>query len=187
MIPGVVSIAAILAKVLTLWMPMAWLQWLLATLNGMPEAAARTTAAFVKSSTGVRQALFLARDELRNITADRWDDDLWGVSKANKSGGKRTKLFFYFGEHDYWVANETRDQLIAARASTGAAGDRSKPMMEIDRRGIDHAFCLSAFLTGNPERAYWLTSRRTEQANRAQGRGLRAADCSVQLVIMSHE
>lgn len=80
-----------------------------------------------------------------DISTDRWSDDLWGVTKSNtesQMNNDRTKLFFYFGEQDHWVANRTRDELIAARASTGRAGDEDKPFMEVDRGGMPHGFCI---------------------------------------------
>jgi hypothetical protein len=70
---------------------------------------------------------------MKTITADAWDDELWGLSK----------LYFYFGTDDHWVANETRDELIAARAATGQPGDDDKPTMEIDTHGTPHGFCIS--------------------------------------------
>jgi len=154
MIPRMVFVAALLAKLLTFWIPAAILQWVLHTLNGMPAEAAHTTAAFIKSTMGVTQALYLAKDELSSITTDRWDDDLWGVTKESKDVGKRTKLFFLFGQNDYWVADETRDQLIAARASSGEAEDAGKPVMNIDDGGVGHSFCLSKSLPAQIVRVF---------------------------------
>lgn len=80
---------------------------------------------------------------MKTITADAWDDELWGISKAQGSDNDKTKLYFYFGTDDHWVANETRDELIAARAATGKTGDEDKPTMEIDTHGTPHGFCIS--------------------------------------------
>jgi pimeloyl-ACP methyl ester carboxylesterase len=89
---------------------------------------------------------YLAGHEMRTITADTWDDELWGLSKAQNSNSDKTKLYFYFGTNDHWVADETRDELIAARAATGQAGDENKPTMEIDTHGTPHGFCISKSL-----------------------------------------
>jgi hypothetical protein len=85
---------------------------------------------------------YLAGHEMKTITADVWDDELWGLSKAQNTSDK-TKLYFYFGTNDHWVADETRDELIAARAATGQAGDEDKPTMEIDMHSTPHGFCIS--------------------------------------------
>ena len=84
---------------------------------------------------------YLARDELTTITTDRWDDEIWGVEAAEQKTAANTKLFFYFAAKDHWVADTTRDQLIAARAATGQTGKGSKPIMEID--DVPHGWCLS--------------------------------------------
>jgi hypothetical protein len=80
---------------------------------------------------------------MKAITADVWGDELWGLSKAQTSSDNKTKLYFYFGTDDHWVADETRDELIATRAGTGEAGDEDKPTMEIDTHGTPHGFCIS--------------------------------------------
>jgi len=78
----------------------------------------------------------MARDEVQEITEDRWDEDLWGTSAM--SPYSKTKLIFYFGQSDHWVADHTRDELITARA--GRENDRWKPKMIIDDEGIPHGF-----------------------------------------------
>lgn len=80
---------------------------------------------------------------MKTITVDAWDDELWGISKAQKPDSNKTKLYFYFGTDDHWVANETRDELIAARAATGKTGNEDKPTMEIDTHSTPHGFCIS--------------------------------------------
>ncbi|GAB7343765.1 hypothetical protein MBLNU457_1739t1 [Dothideomycetes sp. NU457] len=140
-VPRSVLVLAAVAKLLTFWIPFSWMLALIQTLLGMPSEAATTTAAFVKSAMGVTQALYLAKNELDVITTDMWDDEVWGVEKA-KGKSKRPKMFFYFGENDHWVADKTRDDLIAARASKEVVGDEDKPVMEIDKQGVGHDFCI---------------------------------------------
>jgi len=62
-----------------------------------------------------------------------------------------TRLYFYWSADDHWVAASTRDQLIAARGRNGGGnggisslGEACKPVMEIDRYGIPHAFPVVA-------------------------------------------
>lgn len=105
----------------------------------------------------------MARDELRTITHDRFDDNIWGTADsgpmqthdiASKSseaaiapaiglGHKRNppRLFFYFGQNDHWVADQTRDALIASRG-TKDPGSKG-PWMEVDEGGVPHGFCLT--------------------------------------------
>jgi hypothetical protein len=105
----------------------------------------------------------LAKDELESITEDKWDEDIWGLEHEDAVNiVEIPKLIFYFGAHaslpsryeigfqltdsqDHWVANNTRDTLIAAR---GKRKDclSSKPIMLVDENGIGHEFCISEFL-----------------------------------------
>lgn len=115
----------------------------------MPPESASVTTAFLQTKGGVRQALYLAQHEMQTITTDKWDDEIWGVVTDNAKVSERTKLFFLFGTDDHWVADETRDELIAARAARaaggegGEVGEEGKPFMEIDESGIPHGFCIS--------------------------------------------
>lgn len=84
----------------------------------------------------------MAKDEMNEITEDRWDEDVWGA--ATESESPRPKLIFYFGKRDHWVADHTRDELIAARAYQDG-GEEWKPRMLIDEEGIPHSFPISKF------------------------------------------
>ena len=46
-------------------------------------------------------------------------------------------------KQDHWVADHTRDALIAARAQTKDNLASSKPIMMIDQDGVPHGFCIS--------------------------------------------
>ena len=83
----------------------------------------------------------MARDEMREITEDRWDEDIWGSSAASIER-PCPKLIFYFGTNDHWVANRTRDELIASRASKEGESENWKPKMLIDDEDIPHSFCI---------------------------------------------
>ncbi|KAK5107260.1 hypothetical protein LTR62_001576 [Meristemomyces frigidus] len=124
----------------------------MALITGMEPASAKTTAQFLHSPNGVHQALFLAADEMRSVTSDRWNDGLWGLDADEATSAKlpelataaqtRTKLFFYWGENDHWVADSTRDTLIMQRGRNveSAQKEDRKPVMEIDQHGVPHAF-----------------------------------------------
>lgn len=80
----------------------------------------------------------MAADEMQNITTDKWSDDVWGVPGA---GEPLTRLFFYFGRNDHWVAERTRDEIIQIRGRYGGGG----PKMVVCEEGLPHAFVLSEF------------------------------------------
>ncbi len=83
----------------------------------------------------------MARDEMLEITEDRWDEEIWGTASASE-GGVAPKLIFYFGQSDRWVADHTRDELIASRGNVKGEGELWKPKMLIDDEGIPHGFCI---------------------------------------------
>jgi hypothetical protein len=83
----------------------------------------------------------MASDELRSITIDKWDDEVWGIVSephrvhlstspssssqqpvSNTNSGKAViaqppKTIFYFGKSDHWVAEKTREDIIRSRGS----------------------------------------------------------------------
>ena len=83
----------------------------------------------------------MARDEMLEITEDRWDEDIWGTASAPE-GSIASRLILYFGQSDHWVADHTRDELIAARGNVQGEEQLWKPKMLIDEEGIPHGFCI---------------------------------------------
>ncbi|KAM3065645.1 hypothetical protein ACMFMF_010868 [Clarireedia jacksonii] len=153
-LPGFPLLASSAAKGLLYLAPNRILDFLIPKVTGMPPPAAKVTRDFLRSRAGVHQALYLAKDEMETITEDRWNEDIWGL-EAGGGGEERRRtprLVFYFGRNDHWVADHTRDALIAARGLNGVVADEesvsfsgeggSKPIMMIDREGIDHSFCV---------------------------------------------
>ncbi|PQE28123.1 major facilitator superfamily transporter protein [Rutstroemia sp. NJR-2017a BBW] len=169
-LPQFPLLSSSLAKGLLSLSPNSVLNFLIPKVTGMSTPAANVTRDFLRSRQGVQQALYLAQDEMETIKEDRWRDEIWGVENANTetevktdgeeiatSGNKEEKitpprLLFYFGRNDHWVAEHTRDALIAARGRNGVAVDPehvsflgeggNKPIMMIDEEGIDHSFCV---------------------------------------------
>lgn len=88
---------------------------------------------------------YLAKHEMATITTDKWDDELWGVVSDGAQSKQRIKLFFLFGKEDHWVADESREGLIEARASRQEIGGDDKPVMEVDQGNVPHAFCISRY------------------------------------------
>ncbi|KAI9700311.1 MAG: hypothetical protein M1836_002326 [Candelina mexicana] len=149
--PNIETYVSTLVKILTYLLPTIVLTTLIQLVMRFPKQAAQTTARFIKSPFGVRQALFLTRDEMATITDDRWQASIWGPMTT--STPQPPKLIFYFGQNDHWVANETRDELIAARGYRERQGKElgvgyveeergTKPEMLIDEEGVPHGFCL---------------------------------------------
>lgn len=139
-VPGFILLVRMLAGALML-LPATVLEAFVRTVTGMPEEGARVTAAFLRSAAGVHQALYLAKHELAVIKSEKesgWSEEFWdgqsGGAIGRESSTQGTRLFFYWGRDDYWVAEKTRARVIAARGSDAA--------MVIDEHGIDHAFCL---------------------------------------------
>jgi pimeloyl-ACP methyl ester carboxylesterase len=155
-IPAFALIVHTIAKILFYFAPLAVVTWLVRLITGMPDTGADVTAQFVQSKYGVWQALHMAKDELAQLTHDKWSDEFWGTSSTisaavGKSADEKasssishTQLYFYWGSNDHWIAQDTRDRIIQTRAKVaGRAGDERKPTMEVDSNGIGHAFCLS--------------------------------------------
>ncbi|CAG8983114.1 hypothetical protein HYALB_00004557 [Hymenoscyphus albidus] len=142
-IPNFPRIASTVAKLLVSCAPVGVLKWLVGVVTDMPQEGANVTTAFLKSRMGIWQALHLAEDEMRSITEDRWDEDIWGVEhKDSDSEVQAPKLIFYFGENDHWVADHSRDVLIAARGTSDSENASSKPNMLIDDCEVPHGFCI---------------------------------------------
>lgn len=84
----------------------------------------------------------MGRDELSAMTNDKWDRSVWGSAETSSAATKPPRLVFYWGASDHWIADSTRDKVIAARAFSGAKGEEWKPRMEIDVNGVPHDFVI---------------------------------------------
>ncbi|GFN20777.1 hypothetical protein AtubIFM55763_002700 [Aspergillus tubingensis] len=158
LIPHLALIVSIFARILTTFLPDFALRALIKLfMADPPSQAVDTTCAFLKSKRGVRQALHMAADEMRTITTDKWSDDVWGIassSSSSSSGGNAddkltaSRMFFYFGRNDHWVAEKTREEIIQAKATAksssmvGRGKGGTGPTMVVCEDGLPHAFCL---------------------------------------------
>ena len=61
------------------YLPLVLVFWLVQLITRLPDEAALVTTAFLRSRHGVRQALHMAGDEMREIKHDRFSDELWGT------------------------------------------------------------------------------------------------------------
>ncbi|KAI4137776.1 MAG: hypothetical protein L6R39_007107 [Caloplaca ligustica] len=152
-IPRSAHIASAIVKALVYFIPSYIIYHLVRLIMRFPEHAARTTAALIKSPIGVKEVLFLAKDEMDMITDDKWGEEIWGAATDPGTNSKDTinsNLVFFWGQHDAWVARKTRDDLIKARGyraslkktTSLSSEDEWKPTMLIDEGRIPHGFCL---------------------------------------------
>ncbi len=113
-------VQSVLLKVL----PIVWLAPLVSRLTGMgvDSHGLKATMAFLKSERGVKQALYLASWEMKEIRGDRWGDEVWGAknselqvrdSERNKSS--YPKLVFWFAKEDHWIAKATKEAILHER------------------------------------------------------------------------
>ncbi|KAL4737884.1 hypothetical protein BDV11DRAFT_146461 [Aspergillus similis] len=144
-IPQLALMVSLFAWVLTTVLPDSLLRSLVrCVMRSPPEDAVDATTRFLKSRWGVREALHMAADEMRTITSDKWTDDVWGVSRPTYSevqlvSKPLTRLLFYFGRNDHWVAEKTREEILATRGGMRAGRG---PRMVVCEESVPHAFCL---------------------------------------------
>lgn len=123
---------------LRLW-PYDAVHWFVSRTLGFPPHAADVTARWLKSRDGVWQSLYLGMDEMRVITEDKWDDELWEISQDAKSQHSAApKFYFFFGRQDHWVADRYRDEFIRKRS----ARDQGTARLVVDEGDLPHAFCI---------------------------------------------
>jgi pimeloyl-ACP methyl ester carboxylesterase len=144
-------------------MPQSWFRGLVQRATGMKDGGhgLETTLRFLRSEKGVRQALYLAGWELREIRADRWGEEVWGLTHQQQwgsdfdgGGGEESRRsprsYFWFAKQDHWVADVTREEILSKRGGGvgGAEGGGSTnntrlPTILVDEDdGLVHAWCL---------------------------------------------
>lgn len=167
-IPGFAALVAGAAKRLGGVLGNGQLRGVVRWVTGMPDrdgdgggagagvSALDATVAFLRSERGVRQALEMARQEVRMIGKDRWGSEVWGVERAVVTGAmgtdddwkrkemRRPKLVFYFAKTDHWVADQTREELLRIRGRLEGEGEEWKPTMVVDEEdGLVHGWCIA--------------------------------------------
>ncbi|KAK1834116.1 hypothetical protein QBC39DRAFT_31566 [Podospora conica] len=133
-IPFFPSVVGMLAFCLSSILPTILLYYIVRLVTWFPPQAASTLVRFLKSKTGVKQALSIGLDEMRTITEDKWTDDVWGSGLSNDP-----MLFMYLGSNDLYVPNSARDDLILTR---GTVPGSHRPRALIDDLGIPHGWCI---------------------------------------------
>ncbi|KAL8762749.1 MAG: hypothetical protein Q9184_001289 [Pyrenodesmia sp. 2 TL-2023] len=151
-IPGSAHIGSAIVKTLLYLIPTNILYHLVRLIMRFPEHAARTTTALIRSPMGIKEVLYLAKDEMDMITNDKWGEEIWGAATepgTTQGDTINSNLVFFWGSHDAWVARKTRDELIRARGARiplkrveSTPEEAWKPTMFIDDGKIPHGFCL---------------------------------------------
>ena len=121
----------------------SWFRYVVAKATGQTGDGLETTMSFLRSESGVQQALYLARDEMRTITEDGWGEEVWVASgnEDGKGGAGRMRLFFLFAKNDHWVADRTRGEILTLRG--GEEGrKRGRTVIVDENEGLVHAWCL---------------------------------------------
>ncbi|KAF3934940.1 hypothetical protein ABW19_dt0207846 [Dactylella cylindrospora] len=146
-IPGLIPFLNFLANLLVVIIPTIVWGWLIALfMRRFDQEARATTISFLKSPNGIRQGIYMGRDEIRGIKDDMWDEGIWGSEAVPAS----TELVFYYGKKDHWVFDEERERLIQERGRGGVAWtadgevvrDLWKPKMMVCEDGVPHSFCI---------------------------------------------
>lgn len=113
-------------NVLVNWLPGSWIEALVQRATGMRVGShgLATTLAFLRSRNGVRQALEMAKCELREIRGESWGGEVWGATAVAEVDGhgdgvgqvvRTPRLYFWFAKQDHWVADVTREEILRRR------------------------------------------------------------------------
>ncbi|KAJ9650627.1 hypothetical protein H2198_010065 [Neophaeococcomyces mojaviensis] len=145
-LPFLPSILQLGTSGLTTILPMPWLRGIVMRATGMKSAkAVDTTAGFLRTPGAVKQALYMAGCEMREIGEDRWTEEVWGVVDAAKPGEgagietswKSPKHYFLFAKEDHWVADVTRNAIV------NSMWGKATVLVDVDKElGLVHAWCL---------------------------------------------
>ncbi|OAL73076.1 hypothetical protein A7D00_2849 [Trichophyton violaceum] len=141
-IPCLPLLVSLFARLLVLVLPEMLLYAVVSRVMRNPrKQAVETTVSMLRNAHIVRQALYMAADEMREISADKWNDEIWGFSSPTHASGDRlAKMIFYFGRNDHWVAEVTREDII--RFKTREQQDGSAPTLMVCEDGVVHGFCI---------------------------------------------
>ncbi|OAA58123.1 hypothetical protein SPI_07008 [Niveomyces insectorum RCEF 264] len=131
------TVVALLVKMVLFCVPPSLLYLLVRLVTRFPPPAAATVTAFLESKHGIKQALYLAGDEMRTILEDRWSCDVW---EGCPSGSR--PVYMYFGRQDAWVPDDARADLIRTHGSGPGPNGVAKKYAVIDREDIPHAWCI---------------------------------------------
>ncbi|KAF8537162.1 hypothetical protein BDD12DRAFT_848019 [Trichophaea hybrida] len=114
------------------FLPEKAVEGVIGVVTGQSQEAAKVTRGLVVTPHVVEQTLVLAAEEMEVWNAG---GSLRLQEKGEEGEGRRCGgMVFVFGKNDHWVAEKTRD-MIMARWNGGAK-------MLIEERGLPHGFCI---------------------------------------------
>ncbi|KAJ4502801.1 hypothetical protein HRR83_009172 [Exophiala dermatitidis] len=137
------NLAQILVHLQTSLLPRKALSWLIQKVTNQKQNShgLETTLTFLtKCPMGVKQALYMAGDEMREIRGDKWGEEVWGAAAAtaataspstststSTSTSKQSltkssaspRLYFWFAKSDHWVADLTKQEIQKTRGGGG--------------------------------------------------------------------
>ena len=94
-VPGVIIVAAWIVKLVFFLVPLQWLVAAICITTGMSQKAASVTARFIKSPTGIQQALHMAKDEMEIVKEDLWSEDVWGRDTTGEPKSALPLVLYY--------------------------------------------------------------------------------------------
>ncbi|KAL2433414.1 hypothetical protein ABEF95_005080 [Exophiala dermatitidis] len=137
------NLAQILVHLQTSLLPRKALSWLIQKVTNQKQNShgLETTLTFLtKCPMGVKQALYMAGDEMREIRGDKWGEEVWGAAAAtaataspstststSTSSSKQSltkstpspRLYFWFAKSDHWVADLTKQEIQEIKLGGG--------------------------------------------------------------------
>jgi len=154
-LPFVPDLGQTLARGLSA-LPSSWLEVLVQRITGMQGPALQTTMSFLRRPRIVKQALYLARDELQEIDKDKWGPEVWddGVEVGPVRTVPSPALYLWFAKKDHWVADVTREEICNRRGgiTDGQKEWKDHPLLDYGKRrptirvdeneGLVHAWCI---------------------------------------------
>lgn len=108
-----------------------FLKWFLL----FPPWAAVAASDFLKSSHGIVQTIYLAREEMKHIKEDQWGEEVWGAE-----GKASPRLVLFFGKNDSLVGPKIQNNIIKTRSPENDREVPWRPQIFSDK--IPHTFCV---------------------------------------------
>ncbi|KAK3345852.1 hypothetical protein B0T25DRAFT_571007 [Lasiosphaeria hispida] len=134
---GFAAVVGVLVNIVFLLLPFSFVYGLVRLVTRFPASAATTVTHFLKSRNGIRQTCWLGKEEMRLITEDKWNEDVWGSGSSQDP-----TLYMYFGQNDLFVPSDARDKLIVAHGNIPGQEESQEARAFIDMHRIPHSWCI---------------------------------------------
>lgn len=110
----------------------------------------QTTVSWLRSERGVKQTVFMGWQEMREMGADTWGEEVWGAvgdldGESVGEGWNAPKLVLYFARKDHWIDDATRQAIVKTRRKVDLEGSKGKswPRIEVEESGkLVHGWCI---------------------------------------------